>query len=430
MKIYIRFFVFSYAFLSFMFALDFFFKRSQQNIPHKISDTFKSSQYILKKSTCEKKKTHLYFLKVHKSGSTTVQNILLRFGMTQNLSVLTLFNGFHSAHEKHFDHRLPDRPPKRLGNYGKYDIYCEHSLFDKDYLLTKLHQDTINIGIIREPFSQFRSIFSYYDFAQQLHITNHTDPVAWFLHKSQYQDRSKFQWTKFAPNLVAKEFGYIAEKDNIKQYLSYIESNFPLVLIMEEMSQSLILMKRKLCWEMKDVLYSQARKNTYNKSTVNTSLVKLHKAWNPVDHMIYEHFTLIHKKMVGKQDNDFTGEVAWFEEIQEKTNLFCDHICLEMGQLVRNNASDEMFESVLRADVSFPETQWDAAFTFDGFDCLMMRFEPQVFRDAQKVALYPEACHGGLDPEFQYNPSFCSKLFRYNFPWYVLRNPWFVSYCY
>ena len=132
--------------------------------------------------TCNETK-HLYLLKVHKAGSTTVANVFQRFAMLRRLNVITSRKYYNSFPHRNFENQMPC-PPSRLQD-GKYDIYCEHSIYDEQYLMTKLHTDTINIAILREPMSRLRSHFKFVNAARQLQIKGR-DPVAEFLAKPNY----------------------------------------------------------------------------------------------------------------------------------------------------------------------------------------------------------------------------------------------------
>ena len=55
---------------------------------------------------------HVYFLKVHKAGSTTIQNIFWRFGFMRNLSILVFPNTIMSYPRKNFLSMLPFRGRK------------------------------------------------------------------------------------------------------------------------------------------------------------------------------------------------------------------------------------------------------------------------------------------------------------------------------
>ena len=406
---------------------------------------------------CAKEQKHLYFLKVHKAGSTTIQNLFLRFALVRHLNVLTIFaskdKGIFCSYPKVvFDDVLPPTPTG-LAN-GKYDIYCEHSIFNEKYLRTKLHDDTINIAITREPVSRLRSAFNYYHLHALLGLKNSKDPVGEFLKKPGYfLQKSSFSslvtlWDKIG-NRVAREFGYDPFAHKLREYLPYIESRF-LVLIFERLPESLVVMKRKLCWGMKDILYSHARQGSYTKPREKTSLVKLpkvqsppnysrpktysklHKAWFGLDYKFYNYFRNVMERTITDQDPDFHEEVALFQQCLTKTTSFCDVVCSRVGALVTSNSSRESIASVLHNQTMFPANRWDSGFVLTGLDCLMMRFNPQVFRDIQKVRLFLDYClHNSTTLEsLNIRAEYCNDHFEHSIPWFVILRPRFVSKCY
>ena len=97
------------------------------------------------------------------------------------------------------------------------------------------------------------------------------------------------QVRRMTQNHFAFEFGYNETTDSVKEFLPYIESRF-LVLIMERLPESMVLLKRKLCWGMKDVFYVHSNVEVYEKPAVNETLVNLHKLWSPLDYSFYAHF--------------------------------------------------------------------------------------------------------------------------------------------
>ena len=218
---------------------------------------------------------------------------------------------------------------------------------------------------------------------------------------------------------------------SVTEYLSYIESKF-LVLIYERLPEAMIMMKRKLCWGMKDVLYSHARRAVYKKPAVNETLVKLHKSWSPLDYIFYDHFTKVLEHTISIQDETFSQEVALFEEYSQKTGDFCANVCRRLGSLIKDDTPRISLENVLFDYELFDRGPWDLAFNITGLDCIMMVLDPVIYREAQKVHLFPENCktdhrdHRTLKVDHRY----CGDYFAYNLPWEALYKSSFVSDCY
>ena len=262
-------------------------------------------------------------------------------------------------------------PPNPAGlTNGKYDIYCEHSIYNEEYLLTKLHMDTVNIVIIRESMSHLRSAFNYYNLANHLGLMKSLDAVAEFLETPNIFCNKYAYAYEVTHNRVAKEFGYNASVHELREYVSYIESKF-LVLVFERLPKSLVVMKRKLCWGMKDILYSHAREAYYTIPKMNATLVNLHKAQSPLDYKFYEHFTNVMEQTIAEQDANFHEEVALLERYHTQTKNFCDNVCSQMETLVKMDASRESMASVLNNKTIHAASMWDSGFVMTGLDWIV-----------------------------------------------------------
>ena len=80
----------------------------------------------------------------------------------------------------------------------------------------------------------------------------------------------------------------------VKDAILDMDDKFTLVLIYEYLDESLVLMKRKLCWELDDVLYLKFHYQRHGESTqqprINSSSVEQIQRWNKADAMLYRYF--------------------------------------------------------------------------------------------------------------------------------------------
>lgn len=99
------------------------------------------------------KTKHIAFLKVHKAGSTTIQNILFRFRLKNNLNIVLPTSG--NLISKQIK-EMPIEPNKH------YDIFAMHTKYNQTMFDKLLPADTVNIGIIREPLDRMISAAYYH----------------------------------------------------------------------------------------------------------------------------------------------------------------------------------------------------------------------------------------------------------------------------
>ncbi|XP_046571413.1 galactose-3-O-sulfotransferase 2-like [Haliotis rubra] len=296
----------------------------QHNITQQQCNTnLATSSQPIRGNTAEK--THVAFLKVHKSASSTLFNIFYRFGQQRHLTFVIPREGHIIGRYTAMRKRKLFPPP---GN-KTFDIACLHSVFEKEVYEAYLPKDTVYIAIIREPLKRLVSAFWYY---LTLYKTPYLkqipgpDPLSTFLlEPSKYENQDVYY--SHTNNTMALDFGFPPEHfGNIfyfKQYLSLLESRFDLILDADLFPESIILMKRKLNWSLKDVLYIS--QNKLNKKPVHlTHLLKTKaKEFLHLDYMLYDYFSRRLREEIKNQDTTFNDEVENLRHVQRYVTRFC-----------------------------------------------------------------------------------------------------------
>ena len=130
-----------------------------------------------------KPQRNIVFLKTHKTGGSTVQNILLRYGQHHNLIVGLPQKGFRFAYSEGSKfHRKLLYPSKKSVN-----MLCHHMRFDKQQIASLMPSNTMYITILREPGSLFVSYFDYFhdSCSPFISVPQTTDGLKHFLNNSQ-----------------------------------------------------------------------------------------------------------------------------------------------------------------------------------------------------------------------------------------------------
>ena len=330
-------------------------------------------------------KHHVVFLKVHKAASSTLSNILMRFALSHDLNVILK----HKSKSAPLDTYLhlnntgsqfyaKDLVPTPLGLV--YDILCTHVIFNKTQISPYFPPDTVYIGIVREPFSQFISSVKFFH-GWENHINHATrvnpdEPVEEFLNKSSYYiDQSNTHPShRFSDNRMGVDFGFPLEdfevmkhnKTVISEFIRQLNATFDLVLIVELFDESLVLMKRYLNWKTADILYMKV--NAFDISQKpNLRAWKLRKlkdysqnvrekfeVFATLDILLYDHFLREMKKKIDAQPPDFYEEVAAFKELRSAVSAAC--------------------KDVKRLPLRFPSTPHIDGFILSKDDCHMMHY--------------------------------------------------------
>ncbi|KAG7479929.1 galactose-3-O-sulfotransferase 2-like [Solea senegalensis] len=287
-------------------------------------------------ATCQPK-SHIVFLKTHKTASSTILNILYRYGESRNLTFALplnkhsqLFYPFFFA--SHFVEGVSSRSVR------EFHIMCNHMRFKKSEVAKVMPEDSFYFSILRNPVAMMESIFIYYKSIQAFHKMNNLDD---FLENSWRSYNSSVINNHYAHNILAFDFGFDnnitadAEdlEDRTRMVIAAVEREFHLILISDYFDESMILLRHVLCWSLDDVvsfkLNSRSERTRRPLSAITAEKIR---KWNALDWRIYLHFntTFWHKvnSLVGEEQ--MVREVSQLREL--RNNLA--NTCLKDGRAV------------------------------------------------------------------------------------------------
>ncbi|XP_035659637.1 galactosylceramide sulfotransferase-like isoform X3 [Branchiostoma floridae] len=322
---------------------------------------------------CEAKRNFM-FVKVHKAGSTTANCIFQRFGYEHNLTfVLPVIRsdvGWPNLL------RQEDFIPSADGTYN---VLVDHTVYNRQLLDHLMPPDTMYIAILRQPLSHLRSVFNSYHLVKKMRGLQRSDPVASFI-KSPDQfhvpyvkalSHTREPYT-LAKNYMAYDLGFPLglsdSQSSIDEYIETLSREIDLVLILEHMAESLVLLRRMMCWTLKDILYNVAPKNLkkYKKTPMSTALLKQHRRWSNVDYQLYDHFNATLWQKIQREGADFPHEVRHFQNVLNQTAIFCTKAIMKVPKIELNLTAGKL---------TIPKTTWHEEFDIDSTLCLKLKME-------------------------------------------------------
>lgn len=322
---------------------------------------------------------HVAFLKVHKTASSTVTNIIQRFGWKRHLNFIlpssspNLISQNESITEKNILHMDKDET---------FDILCNHVLYDQRQFSKYLPKDTVYIGIVREPFAQFVSSVYYYKFKWSVpYLTRlpNNAPIKYLLQNPKQYEPKRCE-NSFTKNRMSVDFGlpkelfYTTDRKKILPYLRKLHTEFKLVMIKEYFDESLILLRRLLGWNIQDIIY--VKMNSFNYvARVSYRDRHLHKQHSFLDYCLYNYFLQVFWRQVRQQGEDFHTEVSYFRQLRSAIEDFC----LEMK---KNSA---LHRTVFEAK----ETEFHSNFIIDKDICGLLMLNEVEFSTQLKWRQFP-----------------------------------------
>ncbi|XP_078668653.1 galactose-3-O-sulfotransferase 2-like [Branchiostoma floridae x Branchiostoma belcheri] len=322
-------------------------------------------------SNCSPRKTFVW-IKVHKSGSSTTTPLFQKYAYFHNLTVMMPAHGGPI---------LSWPIPPREGLYvkprtGVYNALYQHSRYNKTWMEARFPPDTAYLAIIREPFSHFKSCFNYYHVSRVMKTkkTSHsTNPLQTFLKNPwPYKTEALSYGVRFdkTRNAQAFDLGYPLEKsddlDWARRYIDQLEQDFLLVMILEHLEESIVLLRRLMCWELKDVILRSGTSNSRNYSFKHyqptRTETETYRQYSAVDFMMFQRFNQSLWRKIRAQGDDFFGEVRHYRAV-----------CAQVREFCRRREKSAL--------LTIPSTRWNPRYTFDFNLCKSLGTTATTYRN-------------------------------------------------
>ncbi|NXN98345.1 G3ST2 sulfotransferase, partial [Rhinopomastus cyanomelas] len=326
--------------LGLIFLARFFHAKSKRFI---IPEERKSHKELLIPSMPCHAKTNVMFLKTHKTASSTVLNILFRFAERYNLTVaLPADQLFHLGYPNTFQANFVEE--FQVGK--KYNIMCNHLRFNPSEVQKVMAENTFYFSILRNPIPLLESSYIYYkDSVPAFRISKDVNEYLSSPHK--YYFSRGYEQNFCARNIMWYDFGYDNNAEDNERYiqavLNEIEQNFHLILISDYFDESMILLKRVLCWDLDDVVYFKL--NSRSQDTVQTLTPESKeqiKAWCSLDWKLYLHFNQTFWRRI--------EEIIGLEELKKELNYLrtrqkelMETCLLEQGAVEKEHIKNKAF---------------------------------------------------------------------------------------
>ena len=320
------------------------------------------------------KTINIYFMRTHKTGSTTLYNIMARFAWKNNLRFATyqeegLFGrtGRSTFEKVHFDKQMT-----------KYNMFTEHSHYrHKDFNKIIFHP-AFNLSILRNPITWLDSFLRYKKLVDPL-MLNRTNAAESFI-----QNLDNEQWRRNNKHIVDSVGNWTT-----KHFLSNLTNTFNqdsfkmlddlfLVGITEYFDESIILFRRKMGWSFEDIIYIPLCIQTYQKKKFyDLAMHDRFCQWASADCQLYEYFKKSFLDKFRNEGQEIVDEVKHYKDVLERVRKFCTpfHNKIKSKEF---NISSTIFNEY--SPLKIHHSKWHKSFTFTVKDCAFLRLQSMVFR--------------------------------------------------
>ncbi|KAJ7379647.1 hypothetical protein OS493_014043 [Desmophyllum pertusum] len=277
-----------------------------------------------KRIPCDAKRPfkNVVLLKTHRTGSGTLANLLYRYGDLNDLDfALPKQRSYDFYWPLHFNPSFVD---KAYLNSTSPNLLI-NARYSADTMASFMPKDSYYIAMIRKPMSHFESVFYGYQIDTILGMTNTSNPLDEFLTKPRlYLLHYLQQEPRFDININMAKNGqifdlglqhkYYNDPVMIKKHIDDLAEKIDLVLLMEYYDESLVLLKRELCWDLDDVIYFKLnqRSQEYKQTNITDQQQMQINDWNSADAALYEFFNKTFWNKIANQDH-----TSFYQEVRE-----------------------------------------------------------------------------------------------------------------
>ncbi|XP_019645870.1 PREDICTED: uncharacterized protein LOC109486481 [Branchiostoma belcheri] len=220
------------------------------------------------------------------------------------------------------------------------DVYnvIAHGMTYKWRVHDVMPPDAAYFSVLRNPENHFKSMFHYYDVGKVLGISG------------------KNQASKLLKNPAA----LTSKKGGIQNFRN-ITRDFGMLVILEHLSESLVLLRRVMCWRLQDILYLEKSVTQYSYKDTPMGpkqLANLRKI-NKIDFQLYDFFNQTLWKTIKGLGPEFLDEVKYYREVNIEVDKFCRQIETE----------------ATISKLSIPEGKWTKGFLVSQRTCEELKLE-------------------------------------------------------
>nr|XP_054771424.1 galactosylceramide sulfotransferase-like isoform X1 [Lytechinus pictus] len=236
----------------------------------------------------------IVFWKTHKCGSSTMQNMIFRYAVRNDLRLLLpprthlfdLIQRFNATR---------DVPREFIERGKQFNIFAHHARFSAADIATLMPRGSFYVTILRSPLTLYESIYSYLGLGKAFGDETHPVKIIPFLKNpnSFYNATDRSVHRRYARNPLLYDLGLDPEnmesKAKIADTILEVQLRFHFVMIAEYFDESLVLLKELMCWNFDDITYLRlnARERTHRTSPYAANLIQ---KWNYGDMQLYQYF--------------------------------------------------------------------------------------------------------------------------------------------
>ena len=267
-----------------------------------------------------------------------------------------------------------------------------HTMYDKEIWDQLLEPGYKRISIVRHPWNQFKSFFSFFNLAAKVkRVANNislSDVEAFQIFLQNLEKYVPMSYTK-SRNVQAFNFGYLRTwqkpPDPVleDEFLEKLAKEMDLIMITDYFYHSMVLLKEQMCWSLNDVIIGLKNRNRHPKFyeefklVDDKSLEKMYSEWATMDYKLFNFFNLT-----------FWQKVTEIENLDQKVESY-SNVVKSVYDYCSNSGNSTNASDVIAEDSSFvvePESNyWKESFLINPTFCSKLQLETRFYVKQIKI---------------------------------------------
>lgn len=306
--------------------------------------------------TVEPHQYRLVFIKTFKGASETMCSIFARYGLERNLSFAVplhkkIYLGWPYALRQDMI-RVYSR--QKVWNTSHHaarhvDMFLHHSVYSRETTRRLFPGSSFRyITILREPWRHLQSTFDYFNIQGVIEHAGEyispSDPLGDFLKRLDVLEplytstrAANHRWCipddfsvirnlqSFSLGVTTTCYPGAETAKTFDEEIRCLDDDFDLVMIVEYIYESLVLLKRLMSWDLRDILFLGAKNRVLRTPSGDPALQALHQRINSADYALYAHFNRSLWKRISEQ-SQFAEEVVVFRDLQQRASAHCHEL--------------------------------------------------------------------------------------------------------
>ena len=179
--------------------------------------------------------------------------------------------------------------------------------------------------------------------------------------------------------------------------LQELKSTIDLFFLKNRFDESLLRLKRKLCWDYKDIFYLNPPTDFLPKLSKNDSVALAGiesglRQWSNLDYKLEEEVAKL-SNMSAMERKDFEAELGQFRMTNRKVQTFCQS--LNMSKTLPSDITQlkSWFQPQRHVQaLTIKASRWHYVIRISQSDCVIMNMDPLILRNLNRVRALPFLC--------------------------------------